>query len=384
MSENATRYKTIMKERLAWISFCVVIFFAAVWSVKNPAYNWDMLPYMGIVISGDTPEKGMLHDKVYATAKAELPAMYYDRLVDLSNPYRRHAAMEADFFYAQFPFYIVKPLYTNLAHVFYKAGARLTTATVWPSSMAYVLMGMLLLRWLKHYWSTLLAVVVATLIMICPPFLNLARLSTPDALSALLISLAVYCLIEKKSMLSTIILQVLAITARLDNIIPALFFLPVIWYAGNKGLRNKSMVFLGFFMVLGCFIVVSSRTSNFGWSIYYYPGFVKQLNTSYTANVTFKWNEYIDLVKSQLSAGLRYSMVSLFLLLESFMLKDRPGGKMPVEQVLAIVFLAIIVIRFMLQPLVADRIYAPYYLCIIPLLVRKYALNRPIFKTAFV
>jgi hypothetical protein len=43
------------------------------------------------------------------------------------------------------------------------------------------------------------------------------------------------------------------------------------------------------------------------------------------------------------------------------------------EQSLSLTFILIIVTRFILQPLIADRLYIPYYLSVIVFLTKKYS-----------
>src|SRR5260221_9320013 len=115
------------------IIYSMVIFCSAAWSIKKPAYNWDILAYMGVILSYENADVKAIHHTVYAVAKEKIPAVYYSRLIDASNEYRNDMAQHPDRFYSQFPFYVVKPMYTGLAWIFYKMGVGLVMATVWPS-----------------------------------------------------------------------------------------------------------------------------------------------------------------------------------------------------------------------------------------------------------
>ena len=362
--------------------YCLSILFAAVWSLKRPAYNWDILPYMGVVLSYDQPDANIIHGNVYAAAKDQIPPVYYKRLIDSSNAYRGTIAKNPAIFHSQFPFYIVKPLYTRAAYLFFKTGISLPMSTVWPSVIAYFFTGLLLFSWIKKYWTDLYACIASLLIMLSPPLLTVAGLSTPDALSGLLLFTAAYFLTEKKSVVGTFIFLLLAIFSRLDNIIPAIIFMCVIFFtkkwsykiSGGKIILLFSTLFLAYF-------TVSGNTRSFGWTIFYYPAFIKQLNASYTANNSFNLNGYMELAKSQLTTGLYFSFVSLFFFLVVLLLWDGSVfsfSKLTIEQMLAITFVVIMTGRFILQPLVADRMYIPYYLSVLAFLVKKssVAINR--------
>lgn len=373
MESNKNKRVTVSRYILAL--YCFIIVLVAAWSLNRPAYNWDMLPYMGVVLSYDHADDAYIHQTVYATAKSQVPAVFYNRMIDPSNTYRNSAAKNVAVFQSQLPFYIVKPLYTLSAWLFYRAGIQLATATVWPSVIAYVLTGLLLFYWIHKYHGDGYAFACSTLIMVSPPLLNVAGLSSPDALSGLLLFTVVFWLTEKRSAAGACIFLLLAIAARLDNIIPAMIFSATFFFSAKWGYRLSFFTAVSFLLVpLIVFFIVSAQAGPYGWGIFYYPAFVKQLNSAYTINSSFNWKEYAVLAKSQLVTGLYFSFVSVFLLFVWLFLRQAPLPvimKLMPEQMLAVLFVLVIVIRFLLQPLVNDRIYIPYYLSIAVFSINK-------------
>jgi hypothetical protein len=370
--------KLFVMKKFTIIIYCFMLVFVTAYSLKKPAYNWDALPYMGIVLSYDNIDPNTVHSQVYSIAKDQMPTVFYNRLVDPANPYRNNAAQSTAFFQSQLPFYVVKPLYTGAAWLFYKAGVSLVMSTVWPSAIAYFLTGLLLFLWLKKYWDHLYACIASLLIMLSPPMLTVAGLSTPDAFSGFLLFTAVYFITEYKSVFAVFVFLLLAVFARLDNIIPAVCFLSVIFFT-NKWERKISAakkIILFSVLLLACFIV-SSNTRVFGWSVFFYPAFAKQLNSSYTVSSAFNFEGYIELAKTQLTTGLFFSFVSVFFFLVVFLLWNASlfsVSNLTMEQALAMLFVLIILLRFILQPLIADRIYIAYYLSVIAFLVKKNSL----------
>jgi hypothetical protein len=370
-----------MTQKKVWIRYgfqliyCLVLFCAAGTALKRPAYNWDMLPYMGVVLSY-TGSNGIedIHRQVYAIAKNQVPENFYHRMVDPANAYRNSVAQDPIAFQSQLPFYIVKPLYTRLAYWFYKMGAGLTAATVWPSAISYCLAGLLFFHWCKKYWSIGYACAGSILVMLSPPLLTAAGLSTPDALSAFLLFTAIYLLAETASITTACVLLLLSVFARLDNVLPAAAILPAVFFANKVGRRMSAgkMVFIAAMLLLVYFAVAGNARA-YGWSMLYYPEFAKQLNTSYTANASFDFSGYVALVKAQLTTGLYFSFLSMFLFLTVYYLWNVPFSmkQLSPEQVLAMLFVLIIVVRFLLQPLVTDRLYIPYYLSLLAFLVKK-------------
>jgi hypothetical protein len=360
--------------------YSAIILFVSIYSLKKPAYNWDMLPYMGVILSYEKMDIKTIHDSVYNITKNQIPSAFYNLMTDTLNKYRNRVAQSPEAFHSQFPFYVVKPLYTRLSYFFYKAGASLVIATIWPSVISYFFIGLLLFYWLQKYWSVPFAFAGSLFVMLSSPLLSVANLSSPDMLSSLLLFAAIYAIIERRSLASAFLFSISAVFARLDNIIPALFFLMTLAFT-NKW--SPKISFGKFSLLLAAlllsYLAISINARSFGWSLFYYPSFAKQLNPSYDINNTFVFKDYISLAKSQLMTGLFFSFLSLFFFLVLLLLSNSSlfhFSGLTIEQTFAIVFVLIIIIRFILQPLITDRLYIPYYLSVIIFLVKKYASTR--------
>ena len=99
-------------------------------------------------------------------------------LVDSTNAYRYKLSNNDEAFNEQLPFYVVKPLYTSLAYLAYKAGFSLSQATLVPSFISYLLIGLLLFHWLSMYLRFSISFFVSLLIIFFF-FDQVAKLSTP-------------------------------------------------------------------------------------------------------------------------------------------------------------------------------------------------------------
>jgi hypothetical protein len=364
-------------KNLFLLVYAAIILLVSVYSLKNPAYNWDMLPYMAVILSYDHADAATIHNNVYTIGKEKIPATFYNRMTDPSSQYRDRVLKNSEAFQQQLPFYVAKPLYTGAGYLFYKAGVSLPKATVWPSVIAYFFIGLLLFYWLQKHVAVFFAFAGSLLLMFSAPLLSVAKLSTPDAISGLLLFAAIYSIAETRSLLWTFIFLLLAVFARLDNIIPAIFFLTTIAFTNKwPGKISVSRYLLLLIGLLLTYFAVSFNTASFGWSLFYYPSFVKQLNPSYDINSSFVFKDYIALVKSQLMTGLFFSFLSLFCFLVLLLLWNAQPlnfKQLNLEQTVAIVFALVILTRFVLQPLITDRLYIPYYLSIMVFLVKKYS-----------
>jgi hypothetical protein len=182
-------------------------------------------------------------------------------------------------------------------------------------------------------------------------------------------------LIEKKSLTGICVFMVLAIFARLDNIIPALFVVLLLTFTGSwkERISLKSFAVIASIMCAGYFFV-SWQAHRFGWSIFYYPSFINRLNTSYDTNLSFSVSNYLSVAHSQIMSGLYFSDLLLFMLFGSLLFVGQRQWRLKnleFDQLLFLVFVLIIISRFILQPLVADRLYIAYYIGILVLLTRR-------------
>jgi hypothetical protein len=342
---------------------------------RNREYNWDMIPYMGVILSYDSSDTKYLHDTIYNIIEKQVPANDYKLLVNGGIGARLHSAENADFFSKQLPFYTVKPFYTGFVYFLYKTGVPLEKATVLPSIISYFLIGLLIGYWLKKYLHLYLALPVSLLIMLCRPMLATAGISTPDCLSALILLIAFYFLIEKKSLVGICVFLMLSIFTRLDNIIPAMFIISLLTFTP----KWKEKLSLTTFSIVAsimacCYFIVSLNARKYGWSIFYYPSFISHLNPDHDTQLPFSLSNYFSVAESQIKSGLFFSDLVLFLLLGFLLFIDQRLVRLKelnFDQLLFVVFILMIFSRFILQPLIADRVYIAYYIGILVLLIRQ-------------
>jgi hypothetical protein len=361
--------------RLLYSLYTAFLLLWCFYGYKKPGYNWDIFPYMGVVLSHEQPGQPV-HNQVYTTAKEQMPRAAYALLTDSTHPYRHKMATDPAEFTLQLPYYVVKPLYTRMAYLFYKAGVPLTRATVLPSLLAYFLLCLLIFHWLKQYLALWVAGLLGFLLAVWGPLLAASGLSTPDCLSALLLVSAVYCLVERRSLWLVYLFLLLSVFARIDNILPCFFILTllVLTRKPEQRLSFKNYILMVSGAVLG-YLYVCLDVKEFGWHFTFYPTFFRHMNTGYDMHASFSAAGYVALVKSQLMTGLYYSSIVLFAVLTVFYLY-KPGllkfNHLHLEQKLVLMFWMLIVLRFLLQPVMADRFYLPYYVCILVFLARKH------------
>lgn len=353
----------------------------SIYSYKKAAYNWDILPYMAVILQYDgNTNIEKIHSEVYRIAKQSVSKTVFDKLVDSTSAYRKSVFANPAEFSQQLPFYVVKPLYTRLGYIFYKCGISLPKATTLPSVIAFFLISLLVFFWNQKYLPRISAFIFSSILMLTSFMLEAVKLSTPDLLSALLLISGIYSYVEKKHFNLAALFLLLSIFARLDNVIPVAIITLVIIYIENRtGSMPVWKYILFIVLVLASYLLVSWQAHKFGWSIFYYPDFASHLNPYYDIHRPFSLSGYFDLLKSQLMTGLYYSSLMIFVFLGYLLTcfsKKNDEKKIPIDFFFTIAFLVTIFIRFILQPVIADRFYVTYYLVISIFVLEKYTLIR--------
>jgi len=363
-----------MRNKIIFFFYLILVLLVGLYGLKKPNYNWDMLGYMAVVIGYDHSDPIFVHDTVYQIAKEQVPAPIYNQLVDGGLEFRKRMAANSNEFDQQLPFYSVKPLYTRMVYLFYKLGIPLIQSIHLPSLFSFFMMGFLLLFWIRKYIQFFLGLSVSLLIILSAPILEVVRISTPDCLSAFLLFSAMYFILEAKSLILTFLFLLLSIFARLDNVIPSIFILTLLTFSREW---EHTISVNKYILMLLCFSIsclsISFTTIRLGWSVFYYPTFMRSLNLSYAFHPQFHLRDYIGLAMSHFMTGLFSTNLLLFLSLSVLVFIERsyPGSRrLGFDQLFLCNIFFIIAVRFVLQPMIADRIYIPYYLCILIVLIR--------------
>jgi hypothetical protein len=354
-----------MHNRTILFSLYLILLLGMSWGVyQKPLHNWDSIAYSAIVLQYN--QAGNVHMQVYQAAKQQLQAADYELLAS-GNSQRKLWATNAAAFNRLMPFYIIKPLYTRLAWLFYLCGLPLFKATVMPSVLAYILTGILLFVWLSRYLLPKTTFALCLIIMLLPNVQEAARLSTPDFLFAFFILLGMYFMIEKKQVIAFFSSLIFAVFCRIDGVILLLALLTFYKYFQNDILTislKRYLVLTG--IAIGVYFTITFSAIPYGWNILYFPSFFKTLTSTYERSLT--WHGYVELIKAQLFTVLYYSHLLYYFLLGAILfIPNKPPFA---DKKLMLTLFITIVLRFILQPVIADRFYLPYYLLIITFVVR--------------
>lgn len=193
----------------------------------HPIANYDMLPYVGSVLSYTDDTKVREHS--LAEIKKYVSIEQYNTFISGSY-YKEKVANDDRAFIEQLPGYRVKPLYILLIRFLGKAIENIPLASVIISSVGFFLIGiaLFLLRPKGLFESLWLILIPFVLYIGTPTFTLLPAVSSPDSLATGLILMSVWTFLRKPQSVYSIILMSLAILSRPDSIITIICFFPIL------------------------------------------------------------------------------------------------------------------------------------------------------------
>jgi hypothetical protein len=366
------KFKNRLFSFLSYVAFFLCLLPVALFTYKHPAYNFDMLGYMALIIRMDRHDLKEVHAKTYENAKQCIPADDYNKLTE-TLPFRKKMASDALQFEKILPIYSVKPLYIGICWLFYKCGFSLVASTVIPSIVSYLVIGVFLFYWLKGYLQPWIAFLSGLLIMCSMFTVAIAGHSTPDCLSALFLFVSFYFILEKRNVKLMLLFFLLSIFTRADNVITCFFIISFLTFNRKWKIIDRKQFFLMTAILGVAYICAIIPVTQFGWSIFYYPQYAKHIDFSRDFDQAITFSSYLALVYSKLVTAMVSTQFTFFMFL-CLLIFGNPFSswkKLTFDQSFLLLVLGIMFFRFLLLPDLSDRFYLGFYLVFIILLVRK-------------
>lgn len=162
---------------------------------RRPYYNWDMFPYMAIVMASPGEPFVQTHQRVYAEARSHMPRQDFEAIAARQPELREDAAAFQDIL----RYHTLKPGYTAVAKLLYTLGIHPLAATWLPSIGSYFLLGVLLFWWSRRHAPAPAAAMFTFVVALAPPMIDLARYSSPDMLCALVSTAGLILILSDKA-----------------------------------------------------------------------------------------------------------------------------------------------------------------------------------------
>lgn len=359
-----------MANRLSSYVYLLALLLVVIWCYRNPLYNFDMIPYASLALLFGEHDPKIAHDQVYSELKTEVPAGTYGALANA--PYDREIAMDARKFSEALPLYSTKPLYVMAVYLSHRAGFNLAQATVVPSVLCYAVLGVLVFGWLGHFITGFYRAIFSSFIVFSPPVLLLARLSAPDALSAVLVAAGLYFAIERQSLSVSSGMLLASIYARTNNVILVVIVFGYLALCARDRIRlsyAKCGVLVG--VAIGSVLTINHFSGFYGWQMLFYTSLLGHTSTPAETVVHVSLPAYLGAVTQGFFSMALNGFQSAFAFLgflAIFLLRDvRNSAKLRVYLHLTVGMLATIPLYFLLLPsaglwFIEERYFAPQYL----------------------
>ena len=259
-----------MKTRLQNVCGIIILLALSSLPVIYPTYNWDALGYLGNAYLLDGMSLAQAHAKVYAEAEAVRNPEGRVRL--LTDPDAAVRERDPNSFAQYLPFYSMRPAYIGAVYLLYKAGMPPFRNLMLISSISYFCIGLIVFAWLRRYFGGIKPWLFTLLIML--PFLRIAREATPDKMSCAVLLLASYLIAENKAYWQGIVLLLVSLLVRTDNILLLLAVVLFLWFSGRiRTLPAAAACAVG----VAAVALLNHFSGTFGWSFliqqYFYGPF---------------------------------------------------------------------------------------------------------------
>ncbi len=186
------------------LALCAALYFIlcakALWTVyQNPYHNYDMIPYVGAMLALEEPNQEKWYARTMEEIKKEVSPKQYEAFQERMETRKLWNNSEA--LRQNLPFYTVKPFYVGAAYALHASGVPTAKATWLVSLASLALLAALL--WVApspalHRGAWWLA--CAGFLFYMPlDTVYMARLSTPDMISTLLMMAGIYALMVWRS-----------------------------------------------------------------------------------------------------------------------------------------------------------------------------------------
>lgn len=208
-------YKNFLTRKFVPLVYIISMAWSGIYGLLHPFYNWDMLCYVGSVISWSEKNPIDIHAKTMITIRDNIPDWVF----------QQHAvnilSRESSAFVDQIPLCQIKPLYTGSIWLLHQTGMSLPQASWTISSICFMIMATLLFLWKPACMSRNLWLSLVMLISFVweIPLGDVGRLSTPDSMGTMLSLAAFYAWLQHRSFAGFAALACLSTLARPDAMI---------------------------------------------------------------------------------------------------------------------------------------------------------------------
>jgi len=358
---NIKSYLSYLKSsKILFIYYCIFAIMLAIVSVSKPSFNWDMLGYVASAKHFEIADAQTLHKFVYENLKKFVSKDVYS---DLTNGgVREDWAKNANDFYSLLPFYEIRPLYNLSVLLLSKIGVNIFAATYLVSIFSVILGIFMLLFALKDKINWFLLYIFPFYLYLFG-IVEIARLSTPDAMAFLCVCIFIYLFSKERIKLLLAVIPIF-VAVRTDLIIFNFISIAIITFL-YKNYRIRSFVSLLLTIVL--YELINKLAHNYGYFTIFSFTLIRMVNNPANINSAISISDYLHVLfrgfyEALIDVNFKF-FVSIILIglfpLKVLLTKDFLENKEIMVYVAISIFY--IFIHFILFPVMWCRFFVGFY-----------------------
>lgn len=330
--------------------------------IPNKAFNWDVIGYVGSALSLRIVDAKELQKATYKEIRSATTQDQYEDMVNVSDIYRHAVATDPISFSQQLPFYSGRILYTGAIFLSTVMGVNGALASKLISIISVLLIGILVFHWLQIRLSGILCLTVMTLLVTILEMPMIARLATPDSLSALVILLVAYLGLEKRKYWTAIAMVIGSLLVRSDNLIAATIFIMYFHFGRSLPLKQtvSALAMVGF-----AYLCVTVTSHHYGLQAVLHQTFLGgSIRPAEVMNI-FGWDDYFRILNSNWSSpDMRLAEFFVLIGLAVFFSRPRFDNAMWIP-------LIVIPLHYLVFPALWPRLFFPFYILVFVIMIRE-------------
>jgi len=322
--------------------FCVAL---ATVAYLRPLPTFDRYLYAGAVASLQYSDPVTIHR--IARAEFDVQPSPFPFQSVAAEPYFADVRDNAYHFAQQLGLFRVKLGYVAAGYVLWRAGLPIISGLRLISACCLFFVGMVVLAWTRE-------ALLAGILLLTPPVLNLGRMVTADPFSTAMIFLALFALNKKRDLFAATLL-VASIVVRSDNVVLVLIFLA--WMVWDRHLRLPIGALFATLALAAC-ALVNWIAGIYGWRVLMQHSFIKPEIEPISHPVVITFTGYLHAL-----AGLRaipYTFMTVWILVAAAVWRRLPDDSI-LSDLLPVAGIYIVV-RLLIFPNFDDRVFVWAYL----------------------
>ena len=231
-----------------------------------PYYDWDLVAYVGSAITLREHDSKLIQQQAYTELRNELPEDDYSDIATGSD-FRRDVAQNAQHFRQQLRFYQIRPLYIWSLAGLHASRIGYVEATRLLSVVSFALIGVLLQFWLRRHVGEMQAYICVLLLLITPVLFTSARTGSPDALSAFVVLLGTYFLIEHNAPIVGSALLLISLLLRTDNVVYVFIVCTVAAALRTSEKKARVIPAIAAIAAIGIVLTINHTEHSYPWPV---------------------------------------------------------------------------------------------------------------------